>query len=92
MRVKSEDMFKIRELADLCETFRDYVEGDRQIFIMLNMSRRGVVYTIEFNKDMSWGAPFTELEVPLSFVPLHLFEEYNFDVYYYIAEEAPDDE
>ena len=90
MQINSEDMFKVRELVDLCEAFKDYVDEDRQILIMLNMNRRGIVYAIEFNKDLSWAAPFVDMEIPLSFIPLHLFTEYNFSTYFYIEEKQDD--
>jgi len=90
MQVKLDDMLKVKELMEIVMQFKDYVHAERQIFIFIEMSTRGVVSSIEFNKDCSWGMPFNDMAIPLSFIPLHIFAEFEFEVIYSLDEESQD--
>ncbi len=85
MQVKPEDMLKVKELMEIAVEYSEYVQDDRQIFIFIEMSTTGVVSSIEFNKDCSWGMPFNDMSIPLSFIPLHIFAEFEFDVIFTIT-------
>ena len=86
MQIKHEDMLKMKELMELVTALKDYVNEDRQIFIMITMNSRGMVNYIEFNKDCSWAAPFSDLAIPLTFIPLQMFEDFSFEVIYHIED------